>query len=105
MKDSFQNCHPIVNIAYFGLVISFSMLNNHPLIQGLSLLGALLYLVSTEGKKSLLFIGKVCLPMVCLTAFINPAFNHEGATILHYFPNGNPLTMEVFFTDYLQEVC
>jgi len=97
MKDSFQNCHPIVNIAYFGLVISFSMLNNHPLIQGLSLLGALLYLVSTEGKKSLLFIGKVCLPMVCLTAFINPAFNHEGATILHYFPNGNPLTMESIF--------
>ena len=32
--------------------------------------------------------------MVLLTAFINPAFNHEGMTILLYFPNGNPLTLE-----------
>ncbi|MBQ1992703.1 MAG: energy-coupling factor transporter transmembrane protein EcfT, partial [Clostridia bacterium] len=35
-----------------------------------------------------------CLPLVLLTAFINPAFNHEGRTILLYFSNGNPLTLE-----------
>jgi len=32
--------------------------------------------------------------MVLLTAFINPAFNHGGVTILLYFPTGNPLTLE-----------
>jgi len=32
--------------------------------------------------------------MILLTAFINPAFNHEGTTILLYFSTGNPLTLE-----------
>jgi energy-coupling factor transport system permease protein len=34
------------------------------------------------------------LPMLLLTALINPAFNHQGATILSYLPSGNPLTLE-----------
>lgn len=34
------------------------------------------------------------LPMLCITALINPAFNHEGVTILIYLENGNPLTLE-----------
>lgn len=29
-----------------------------------------------------------------MTAFVNPAFSHEGVTILLYFPTGNPLTLE-----------
>jgi len=29
-----------------------------------------------------------------MAAIINPAFNHEGATILAYLPSGNPLTLE-----------
>jgi energy-coupling factor transport system permease protein len=34
------------------------------------------------------------LPMILLAAVINPALNHEGATILTYLPSGNPLTLE-----------
>ena len=34
------------------------------------------------------------LPMAALAALVNPAFNHEGATILTYLPSGNPLTLE-----------
>jgi energy-coupling factor transport system permease protein len=41
-----------------------------------------------------MFILKFCLPSILVTAFINPAFNHEGQTILIYFSNGNPLTLE-----------
>lgn len=29
-----------------------------------------------------------------VTALINPAFNHQGGTILTYLPTGNPLTLE-----------
>ena len=54
----------------------------------------MVYVISIDGKKSVLFLLKYCLPMVLLTAFINPAFNHEGTTILLYFSNGNPLTLE-----------
>jgi energy-coupling factor transport system permease protein len=32
--------------------------------------------------------------MVLVTALINPAFNHEGETILTYLRSGNPLTLE-----------
>ena len=94
MKDRFGHYHPLVNFLYFTLVIGFSMALNHPLAQGISLVCATLYAVQTEGRKAVLFTLKWCLPMVLLTAFINPAFSHEGRTILLYFPNGNPLTLE-----------
>ena len=94
MKDRFGHYHPLVNFLYFALVIGFSMALNHPLAQGVSLVCATLYAVQTEERKAVLFTLKWCLPMVLLTTFINPAFSHEGRTILLYFPNGNPLTSE-----------
>ena len=94
MNDTFSNYHPLVNLLYFVLVIGFAMMLNHPLAQVISLVCAAGYSISIEGKKSVFFILKFCLPMVLLTAFINPAFNHEGLTTLVYFPNGNPLTLE-----------
>ena len=94
MKDSFYNYHPTVNLLYFTLTITFSMLLTHPVAQIIALVCAITYAVSIEGKKSVLFLLKFCLPMVLLTAFINPAFSHEGVTILYYFNSGNPLTLE-----------
>ena len=94
MRDSFADFHPFNNFLYFALVIGFSLALNHPLAQGIALVCAMVYVISIDGKKSVLFLLKYCLPMVLLTAFINPAFNHEGTTILLYFLNGNPLTLE-----------
>ena len=94
MTDSFSKYHPFVNLIYFALVIGFAMVVNHPVAQLISLICAVVYVVSTKGKKSIGFLLKFCLPLVLLTAFINPAFNHEGRTILLYFSNGNPLTLE-----------
>jgi energy-coupling factor transport system permease protein len=34
------------------------------------------------------------LPLLVITALLNPLFNHEGGTILTYLPGGNPLTLE-----------
>ncbi len=94
IRDNFAEFHPFINILYFALVIGFSLALNHPLAQGIALVCAIVYAVSAGGKKSVLFLLKYCLPTVLLTAFINPAFNHEGTTILLYFSNGNPLTLE-----------
>ena len=94
MRDSFADFHPFNNFLYFALVIGFSLALNHPLAQGIALVCAMVYVISIDGKRSVLFLLKYCLPMVILTAFINPAFNHEGTTILLYFSNGNPLTLE-----------
>lgn len=94
MYDSFQKYHPVINMTYFVLVIGFSLVLVHPLAQGIALVTACAYLVSIDGKKAVNYLLIYCLPMVLITAFINPAFNHEGTTILMYFPNGNPLTLE-----------
>ena len=92
--DRFSKYHPMVNFLYFTLVIGFSMVLTHPLAQGVSLACAIIYAVQTEGKKAVLFTLRWCLPMMLLTAVMNPAFSHEGVTILLYFPTGNPLTLE-----------
>ncbi len=94
MIDRFSKYHPLVNFLYFTLVISFSMALNHPLAQGISLVCATIYAMQAEGKHAVMFTLKWCLPIMLLTAFMNPAFSHEGITTLMYFPTGNPLTME-----------
>jgi len=94
MHDTFEKYHPTVNFLYFVLVIGFSMVLTHPLAQVISLFCAITYAIRVNGKKSVLFLLKFCLPTVMLTAFINPTFNHEGTTILYYFSSGNPLTLE-----------
>ena len=94
MMDRFQKYHPLVNFFYFTLVIGFSMALYHPLTQGISMACACVYAVQAEGKKAVLFTLRWCLPIMLLTAFMNPAFSHEGVTILLYFPTGNPLTLE-----------
>ena len=94
MQDRFAKYHPLVNFLYFALVIGFSMVLTHPLAQGISLFCAIFYAVQTQGKKAVLFTLKWCLPIMLLTAFVNPAFSHEGVTTLLYFPTGNPLTLE-----------
>lgn len=94
MKDRFSQYHPLVNFLYFSLVIGFAMALDHPLAQVISFACACFYAVQAEGKKAVLFSLKWCLPIMLITAFFNPAFSHEGVTILLYFPTGNPLTLE-----------
>ena len=94
MKDAFSRCHPVVNLAYFVLVLGFAMVLNHPLAQLLSLSCALCLAIQLTGRKAVGFSLKCGLPMLLLAAFVNPAFSHEGVTILLYFPSGNPLTLE-----------
>lgn len=92
--DIFAKYHPLVNFLYFLLVITASMLIDHPVSIVISFVCAFAYAVQTEGIKAVLFALKICLPVMLLTAVFNPAFSHQGVTILTYLPTGNPLTME-----------
>ena len=94
MRDHFSAYHPFVNLIYFALVIAFSLIITHPAAQAVALTSAVLYAIAVEGKRSVQFLLRFCLPTVLLTAIINPAFNHEGTTVLLYFGTGNPLTLE-----------
>ena len=94
MSDRFATYHPLVNFLYFVLVLLGAMIFMHPLALTISLAGAFTYSVVLSGKKALKFNIKYCIPMMLITALVNPAFNHEGMTILTYLRNGNPLTLE-----------
>ena len=94
MRDSFAEYHPFINLLYFSLVIGFSLAVSHPLMQLISLLCAIVYLITAEGIKSIRTVIKFGLPVVLLTAFINPLFNHDGSTVLLEFSNGTPITLE-----------
>lgn len=92
--DAFSSYHPFVNFLYFALVLIFSMVLMHPACLIISLVSAFIYSIALKGKKAVKFNFFVLIPMLVVTAIINPAFNHEGVTILTYLPNGNPLTLE-----------
>lgn len=92
--DSFSGYHPLVNFAFFGVVLGFSMLSMHPLFLAISLAGAIGYYVRLKGARAVGLLAKGALPLFLMTVIINPAFSHAGETFLCYLPSGNPLTLE-----------
>ena len=81
-KDAFSGYHPTINFLYFALVLLFSMCLMHPVYLAISLTGALTYDIYLKGQKAVRFAVMGLLPMAALAALVNPAFNHEGQTIL-----------------------
>ena len=96
-KDPFYGYHPVVNFLYFLAVLVLGMFLMHPVCLVISLVGALGYSLLLKGPRAMLFQLKFMLPLLLLTALMNPLFNHEGATILFYFKGGNPLTLEAIW--------
>jgi len=94
MKDTFSSYHPVVNMLYFAVVLIFAMFLTHPVCLVISFVCAFVYSVYLNGKKALKFNVVFILPMLIVTALLNPLFNHQGMTILAYLPDGNPLTFE-----------
>lgn len=92
--NEFKTYHPIVNFVYFAFVIAFTCIFTHPAALAISLICAFAYSAILHGsektKKNLAYM----LPLMIVTAVTNPMFNHEGMTIIAYFPNGNPFTLE-----------
>lgn len=76
-RDEFSRYHPIINMLYFVSVISFGMFFLHPLCLGITLFSSFAYSIYLNGKKALLFNLKYMIPMLIMTALINPAFNHD----------------------------
>ena len=93
MKE-FKTYHPIVNFVYFVFVIGFSCVFMHPVCLVISLLSGFTYSVMLKGKKAVKTNLIYMMPTLIFASLINPAFNHEGITIIRYLPSGNPLTLE-----------
>lgn len=93
-RDSFSSFHPLTNFLYFALVLVCAMFLMHPASLLISLFSAIVYSVSLSGRKAVRFLLVWLLPTMLMAAILNPAFNHEGVTILTYLPSGNPITLE-----------
>ncbi len=72
----------------------FSMFVMNPVFSVIALINAAAYSVYLSGRKSVRFGLLYLIPAMLMLIVINPAFNHQGATIAAYLPNGNPLTVE-----------
>ncbi len=94
MTDAFSKLHPTVNFTFFAFVLLLSMFVMNPICLALSLVCAFVNAVYLNGIKTVKLCLKFILPMVLLIILINPVFNHQGVTILTYFPWDNPLTLE-----------
>ena len=94
MPDYFKKFHPVVNMAYFGIVFLCSMFMMHPVLICISLFCAIFYYVYLKGIRGFLKNIKVMSVMLIMIMIINPLFNHEGMTILFYLKSGNPITAE-----------
>lgn len=94
MYSSFAKYHPLVNFLFFSLVLLCTMFIMHPICLLISLISSFTYSIVLKGKKAIRDNLLYMLPMLLLAALVNPAFNHEGTTIIMYFKNGNPLTLE-----------
>jgi energy-coupling factor transport system permease protein len=93
-KDTFSDCHPIINMLYFILVIGCTIVLTHPVFLALSFICTLTYSIYLNGKRAVRFNLLYMLPLLVITALLNPAFSHQGVTIITYLPDGNPLTLE-----------
>ncbi|HIV02626.1 MAG TPA: energy-coupling factor transporter transmembrane protein EcfT [Candidatus Aphodoplasma excrementigallinarum] len=94
MNHSFSHYHPVVNFTYFALVLICAMFFMHPVCLAVSLMCSFAYSVQLNGKRALKFNLAYMLPLLLVSVLLNPAFNHEGITVLTYLPDGNPLTLE-----------
>lgn len=95
-RVAFEQLHPMTNLVYFLAVILVFAIAMNPILQGIAYLSAFLYLCDIRGKEGAKGGLTVCLAAL-FPIIINPLFSHEGMTILFYFKNGNPLTLESIY--------
>ena len=95
-SDSFSRYHPLLNFFYFGVVLLFTMFNQHPVFLGISYAGAVFYAALLNGwRRTLRQSLLLTLPGLLVVALLNPMFNHYGVTMLYYVESsGNWITLE-----------
>lgn len=93
-EDAFCALHPALSFGFYAVVLVVTMLVMHPAFLLISLLSAALYLAALGGWRYLLRQLRWVLPLMVLTAVLNPLFNHRGVTVLFYLSNGNAVTWE-----------
>lgn len=90
---AFGNYHPVTLLIYFISVLLVAMFVSNPVLQLLSLSGAILFNVMLQRRNEILGNIGFYIPLFLLISVTNPLFSHNGVTPL-FFLNGNPVTFE-----------
>lgn len=93
-EDAFCALHGALSFGFYAAVLLVTMLVMHPAFLLISLLSAAAYLAALCGGRYLLRQLRWVLPLMVLTAVLNPLFHHRGMTVLFYLKNGNAVTWE-----------
>ncbi|MBR4635084.1 MAG: energy-coupling factor transporter transmembrane protein EcfT [Clostridia bacterium] len=92
-RSAFSAVHPVAALLFFAFALVMPMLLLHPVLLGISFAAAVVWSFLLRGKKQLGFLLKFVLPVMLLSALLNPVFNHAGVTVLFYL-RYNPVTLE-----------
>ena len=100
-----EKAHPLTGFLYLISVMGVTIFTRHPLLIGISLLGAAV-LLTLCGKGKLLLWS---VPAVLVCAVTNPIFSHRGETVL-FFVGDHSITLEAviygaIFGGMLAAVC
>lgn len=93
-ENQFERWHPLTQFVYFAAVITLITVHLNPVITGITLVSVIFLGVLVKKREFIKMLFVIYIPASVLAIIINPLFSHEGATILEYFPSGNPLTLE-----------
>jgi energy-coupling factor transport system permease protein len=81
--SAFSSYHPLITALYFTLALLFTVFSMHPVVLALSFCASLCYyLLQNGGKQTLKYLGTFILPLMLVTALINPLFNRQGGTVM-----------------------
>ncbi len=89
----FNKYHPAALLLYFAAVTLPPMFIINPIIQGISLLGAVLFSLTFSEKKELRRGAVSFFVLFILITLTNPLISHNGVTAL-LFINGSAITLE-----------
>ncbi len=93
-ENQFERWHPFTQFLYYAALITLVTVRMNPVIIAVTFV-SMIVLGALVGKREFAKIFFLMyLPSSLLAVIINPLFSHEGVTILEYFPNGNPFTLE-----------
>ncbi len=92
MTDRIDRLHPMTLFVYFLCVMLPAMFCVNPLLQGISVLGALCFRTVIGGRREAKGWRWILILFLALL-LLYPLFNHNGETVLFYI-NGSRITME-----------
>lgn len=93
-NNSFSSLHPTVILIYFSVVMIIASTQMSIFMLIISALSFFLCSAYSCGAKAVKSNLLLILPLAAMSGAVNLLFNHGGATILTYWPSGNPLTLE-----------